>query len=56
MTVADRARSRYLTPLADSETGRTQLRAAARVVTLVNVADIAMLLIIVWVMHAKPDV
>lgn len=56
MTVADRARSRYLALLANNETDEAQLRAAARGVTLLNGTDIAMLLIIVWVMYAKPDV
>lgn len=54
--VADRARSRYLALLADCESDQANLRASARTLTLVNAADIALLLIIVWVMYAKPEV
>lgn len=55
-TMGDRARSRYLTILANDEGDRAQLRAAARAVTLIGVVDIAMLLIVVWAMYAKPEV
>lgn len=55
MTVADRARSRYLALMADYGDGGTRLRAAARAVTLLNALDIALLLLIVWAMYAKPE-
>jgi hypothetical protein len=54
--VADRARARYLALLADNDRDEAELRASARALTLVNAADIATLVIIVWVMYAKPGV
>jgi uncharacterized membrane protein len=55
LTVADRARCRYLALLVDNASDKVRLRASARAVTLLGAADLAMLLIIVWVMYAKPD-
>lgn len=54
--VADRARSRYLALRADQGNDHAILRASARLLTLINAADIAILLIVVWVMYAKPGV
>jgi uncharacterized membrane protein len=54
--VADQARSQYLALHGDSDNDRATLRASARTLTLVNAVDIALLLIVVWVMYAKPDV
>jgi uncharacterized membrane protein len=54
--VADRARSRYLALHADKGSDQASLRASARTLTLISAADIAMLLIVVWVMYAKPGV
>jgi uncharacterized membrane protein len=54
--VADRARSRYLALQTDKERDQATLRASALTLTLINVADIALLLIVVCVMYARPDV
>ena len=54
--VADRARSRYLALQTDEESDHATLRASARTLTLINAADIALLLVVVYVMYAKPDV
>jgi len=54
--VADRARSRYLVLQADKDSDQATLRASARSLTFINAADIALLLIVVWVMYAKPEV
>jgi uncharacterized membrane protein len=52
--VADRARSRYLALQADEGIDQATLRASARTLTLISVADIATLLVVVCVMYAKP--
>lgn len=52
--VADRARSRYMALQADKGGDQATLRASARTLTLINAADIATLLIVVWAMYAKP--
>jgi uncharacterized membrane protein len=54
--VADRARSRYLALQADKGSDQATLRASARTLTLISAADIALLLIVVWAMYAKPGV
>jgi uncharacterized membrane protein len=54
VSVADRARARYLALQADKGSDQATLRASARTLTLVSAADIAMLLIVVWAMYAKP--
>jgi uncharacterized membrane protein len=54
MTVADRARKRYMTLMADKGSDHPQLLAAARRVTLVNTFDIGGLVVVVWAMFAKP--
>jgi uncharacterized membrane protein len=54
MTVANRARERYVTLMAEEGGDRPRLLAAARRVTLVNTFDILVLLVVVWAMFAKP--
>lgn len=55
LTVADRARQRLTTAIADNSDDDPLLRAAARRVNLLNTFDIAILLVVVGVMYARPD-
>lgn len=55
MTAAERARQRLTTAMAQNSNDNPQLRAAARGLTLINTFDIAILLVVVWVMYARPD-